>query len=97
MQAEINRAMPRVPVRITGINVIGAEPGVASMVMGRTIPLVQDSMMALVAMNWGAQVRELWVCDASGRVVEITDLSSAPLSEPMNYNAVRDRILARAR
>lgn len=51
MQAEINRAMPRVPVRIAGIKVIGAEPGVTAMVMGRTIPLVQDSMMALVAMN----------------------------------------------
>lgn len=97
MQAEINRAMPRVPVRIAGINAIGAESGVTSLVMGRSIPLVQDSMTALVAMNWGAQVRQLWVCDAMGRVVEVTDLTTAPLSDPMNYNAVRDRILARAR
>lgn len=42
-------------------------------------------------------MRGLWDCDASGRVVEITHLSTALLSDPMNHAAVRDRILARAR
>jgi len=97
MQAEINRAMPRTPVRITGINVVGAEAGVDTLVMGRSIPLVQDSMSANVAMRWGAQARQLWVCDAMGRVVEVTDLSSAPLDDPMHFNATRDRLLALAR
>jgi len=97
MQTEINRAMPRIPVRITAINAIGAESGVESVLMGRTLPLVQDSSAASVASRWGAQVRQLWVCDPQGRVVEVTDLGLATLAEPMNYNAVRDRILARAR
>jgi hypothetical protein len=97
MQTEIDRAMPRTRVRITAINAIGAEAGVASVVMGRTLPLVQDDMTANVAARWGAQVRQLWVCDAAGRVLEVTDLTSASLGETMNYNAVRDRLLALAR
>ena len=80
MQTEIDRAMPRTRVRITAINVIGSEADVASVVMGRALPLVQDDMTANVAARWGAQVRQLWVCDAAGRVLEVTDLTSASLS-----------------
>ncbi len=97
MQSELDRAMPRTRVRITAINAVGAESGVEFVLMGRTLPFVQDTMAAGVASRWGAQVRQLWVCDPTGRVVEVTDLTTASLADPANYNALRDRLLARAR
>ncbi len=97
MQTEINRTPPRVAVRISGINIIGSEDGVPNIVMGRSIPLVQDDMTATVQTRWSAGLRELWVCDVMGRPVEIIDLNTRPLSEMMHYTFVRDRILAAAR
>jgi hypothetical protein len=97
MQGEIDRMMLRTRVRIVGINTVGAEGGVASITEGRTLPLVQDDATARVAPRWGATVRELWICDTMGRVVEVIDLTVRSLAEPMNYSAIRDRLVALAR
>jgi hypothetical protein len=97
MQGAINMAMPRTPVQISIINQIGSEAGTESLLMGRTLPYVQDNEMVGVARRWGAMTRELWILDAMNRRVEVIDLTVRSLSEPMNELAVRNRILEIAR
>lgn len=96
MQQRFDALTPPAPIQIVVINEIGAEAGTSSVLMGRSLPFVQDSATARVWSTWGASRYQLWLVDGMGRRLEVLNLSSAPLTDPTNATQLQTRLLSLA-
>jgi len=100
MQAEIGLGVPAgaaIAIRILGINEAGQESGNAGMVVGRTLPFLQDTPAEYVwGGRWQVEWRDVVVLDAQNRRIAVYNLTAHDLGLPANYAELRDLLLAAA-
>lgn len=85
-------------VHIVGLNGIEyAGRDVSGMIDGRVLPWVQDTAEQHVWESWKVFIRDLFVLDRDGDVVEVVNLTSfnpdPSVNEGENYRAIRDLLL----
>ena len=101
MQAEIDTLLDAVdgvdrPASILGINRLDAGSGNTSVVVGRTIPWLQDTTERMVWESWQITYRDVVILDGENRVLHVYNLSSHDLANAANYATLKNLILEAA-
>ena len=75
---------------ILGVNGIGLESANPTITDGRDLPWLQDTESADTWNLWGIAYRDVVVLDEDGAVLGVFNLTTRSLSEPDNYDALRE-------
>ncbi len=81
-----------------GVNGIEyAAKSIAGMIEGRTLPWVQDNFQQSVWESWEVYIRDLFVLDKHGAVVDVVNLTALDpdptVNEGENYRALKELLL----
>ena len=93
MQAELDTTTTAIPIRILGINETGQESGNAGIVVGNTIPWLQDTAAQNVWSDWKVTWRDVIILDDANNVAGIFNLTDHDLQDPAQYNALKALLL----
>jgi hypothetical protein len=96
MQAEIDTQETRRAVYILGINAIGLESGNAGMTTDRALPWLQPAAGADPWTLWHVEYRDVVILGPGNEPSGTYNLTAHDLSDPTNYAALRDLLLAAA-
>lgn len=80
-------------IRILGVNEAGQESGNAVIVNGRTIPWLQDTPAENVWSDWDVTYRDVIILDADNEVVAVYNLTENDLTQPANYEVLKNMLL----
>lgn len=78
------------------MNAAGLESGNEGFVMGKTLPLLQDTAAVDAWGRWQVTYRDVVVLDVEGRRRDVFNLTENDLSNPANLDTL-ERILSAAR
>ncbi|MBL9037195.1 MAG: hypothetical protein JNG84_01650 [Archangium sp.] len=76
-----------------GVNLSGHEAGNADFVMGRALPLLQDTPQVDAWNAWHTAWRDVVVLDASNAKRGVLNLTSHDLTVPANFAALKQLLL----
>ena len=96
MQGELDATVPDLKIRLLGVNGAGHESGVASMIEGRTIPLLQDTVEADVWGLWAVTYRDVIILDRENVPVGVYNLTTHDLANMGDYEALKGMLLEAA-
>jgi len=96
MQGELDAEVPDLKIRLLGVNGAGHESGVATMISGRTIPLLQDTAEADVWAAWAVTYRDVIILDRENAPVGVYNLTEHDLSNMGDYVALKGMLIAAA-
>jgi hypothetical protein len=108
MQAELQADHPEKEISILSLNLIGAEAGVELFTEIHGLPMVNDSEDDLLWAQWsehctiedhdslGKHWRDLYILNKSNQVVEVYNLTMHNLSDPVNYEELKQKFLTAA-
>ncbi len=96
MQDELATSHPGLDIHLLGINMVGHESGVALMIDGHDIGLVQETAAHDVTGEWGAAWRDVFILDENNEVVAVYNLTANNLADQGNYDTLRDMLIAEA-
>lgn len=96
LQAELNAETTLRPVRILGINEAGQESGNATIVAGRVLPWLQDTVSVNVWQQWQVTYRDVIVLDAENKRITAFNVTNQDLSNADNYAALKAILLEAA-
>ena len=85
MQAELITENADTRIRMSGVNMIGAEAGNADIVAGRSLPWLQDTLDQDVWSQWGVAHFDVIVLDDRNQMVGAYNLAEHDLADPANY------------
>ena len=82
-----------------GVNGIEyAAKSITGMISGRTLPWVQDDAEQRVWESWQVYIRDFFVLDRAGDVVDVVNLTAfnpdPTVNEGENYRAIKDLLLS---
>ena len=89
MQAELDTTATNIPVRILGVNATGQESGNSAIVVGNSIPWLQDLAAQNVWSDWSVTYRDVIVLDDENKVARIYNLTEHDLGNPVYYNQLK--------
>lgn len=89
MQTELFAENADTRVRVSGVNMIGAEAGNPDMVAGRTLPWLQDTPDQDVWVRWGVAHFDVIVIDGHNRWVAAYNLADHDLADPANFEELK--------
>ena len=89
MQVELDTTATTLPIRILGVNETGQESGNSAIVVGNTIPWLQDTAAQNVWSDWKVTYRDVIILDDENRVAGIYNLTDHNLQNPADYNALK--------
>lgn len=95
MQARLDAEAPGA-IRLFAINAAGLESGNEGFVMGKSLPLLQDTAAVDAWALWQVTYRDVVVLDAEGRRRDVFNLTDNDLTSPANQ-ATLEQILLGAR
>ena len=84
---ELDTTATTLPIRILGVNETGQESGNSAIVVGNTIPWLQDTAAQNVWSDWKVTYRDVIILDDENRVAGIYNLTDHNLHNPADYNA----------
>lgn len=98
MQNDLLASFPDLDIQLLGINAAGLETGNSLITSGRDIPWLQDvdgnhDGLSDVWHSWGVTYRDVVIVDAENARVEAFNLTTHDLSNPDNYNTLRQRLI----
>jgi hypothetical protein len=93
MQGELDAIDTARPIRLLGINEAGQESGNSVIVVGRTIPWLQDTESEDVWAKWKVTYRDVVVLDPENRVAGVYNLTEHDLNVPANYDSLKALLL----
>jgi hypothetical protein len=93
MQGELDAEAPELGIRLLGVNGAGYESGVAPMVDGRSIPLLQDTAEAGLWTAWAAEYRDVVVLDRDNTPIAVFNLTEHDLSQMGEYATLKGVLL----
>ena len=98
MQRELDASHPLLDIVILGINDWGLEAGNVSVTEGRDIPWLQDvdgddDGVADIWEQWDVTFRDVVILDANSEKVEAYNLTVHDLSDPENYDTLRQMFI----
>ncbi len=96
MQKDVDLVSTAVKVQILGVNAVGLESGNASITSGRVLPWLQDTPAEDAWTKWGVTYRDVVILDPAGYRVGVFNLTEHDLSDPANYAALEQLLLAAA-
>ena len=85
MQAERITENADTRIRMSGVNMIGAEAGNGDIVAGRSLPWLQDTAGQDVWLHWGVAHFDVIVLDDRNQMVRAYNLAEHDLADPANY------------
>lgn len=94
MQAELDRASPRRPVKLFVIADLDSDGATAAFTMGNSLPVLQDNRVANVQRNWMAAIRDVVVVDDEGTRRLVYNLTTRSLTDSTFYDDLKARLLA---
>lgn len=89
MQAELDTTATTIPIRILGVNETGQESGNAGIVVGNTIPWLQDTAAQDVWSDWQVTYRDVIILDGENKVAGVYNLTEHDLANAPEYNALK--------
>lgn len=92
MQGELETAAPGAVV-LLAVNGAGLESGNEGFVMGKTLPLLQDTTTVDAWTAWQVTYRDVVVLDADGRRRTVFNLTTNDLAVPANFAALKQALL----
>lgn len=92
MQGELDAVAPGA-VALLAVNGAGYESGNDGFVMGKTMPLLQDTAQVNAWAAWQVTYRDVVVLDAEGKQRAVYNLTTNDLSVPANFAALRQLLL----
>lgn len=96
MQDELAVEHPEIALAIHNVNEAGLESGLPDLYAATDLPVLQDDATAQVWTTWGAAWRDVWVVDGDNEPVAVYNLTTYDLSDPVNYQALKDLFVAAA-
>ncbi len=78
---------------LLSVNEAGLEAGNEGFVMGKTMPLLQDTTSINAWALWQVEYRDVVVLDAQGRRRSVQNLTTNDLSVPANFAALKQALL----
>lgn len=96
MQKELETENPSTIIRLAGINQIGAESGNPLNCEGRDIPWLQDTTAESVWADWQVTYRDVIILDGENKVVGVYNLTTYDLTNPTNYDELKNLLKAAA-
>ena len=98
MQRELDASHKLLEIEILGVNDWALETGNEDISQGRDIPWLQDvdgdgNGVSDIWEQWGVTFRDVVILDANGEKVEAYNLTVNNLSEPGNYNTLRQMFI----
>ena len=97
MQGELNGETTARPIKMFGVNVVGAESGNAGITAGRTLPWLQATATVDPWMTWAVTNRDVVILDENNRKIDVYNLTVNDLSNPTNYATLKAKLLAAAK
>ena len=85
MQAELITENADTRIRMSGVNMIGAEAGNPDIVAGRSLPWLQDTLDQDAWSHWGAAHFDVIALDDRNQMVGAYNLGEHDLADPANY------------
>ncbi|MHC4135505.1 MAG: hypothetical protein ACYTDU_00955 [Planctomycetota bacterium] len=85
MQAELLAENVDTRIRMSGVNMIGADAGNPDIVAGRSLPWLQDTLDQDVWSRWGVAHFDVIVVDDRNQQIAAYNLSDHDLADPANY------------
>ena len=89
MQNELDAMNLARPVQILGVNGIGRDSGNNSMMSGRDLPLLQDTVDVEVWAAWAPVYRDVIILGPDNVEVGVFNLTTNSLSDPDNFDALK--------
>lgn len=96
MQDELAAEHPEIALTIHNVNQEGLDSGLPDLYAATDLPVLQDDATAQVWTNWGATWRDVFVVDGDNETVAVFNLTTYDLSDPANYQALKDLFVAAA-
>ncbi len=93
MQGELDGGFPELGISLLGVNGAGFESGVPDMVLGRTIPLLQDTVEVDAWTAWGVEYRDVIILDRDNVPVGVFNLTAHDLSQMGEYEALKGMLI----
>jgi hypothetical protein len=93
MQGELDGEVPELGIHLLGVNGAGHESGVAAMIAGRTIPLLQDTAEDDVWGAWAVVYRDVVILDRDNAPVGVFNLTENDLSNMADYTALKTTLI----
>lgn len=78
---------------LLSVNEAGLESGNEGFVMGKSMPLLQDTTGTNAWALWQVEYRDVVVLDAQGRRRSVQNLTTNDLSVPANFAALKQALL----
>lgn len=78
---------------LVSVNEAGLESGNEGFVMGKSMPLLQDTTGTNAWALWQVEYRDVVVLDAQGRRRSVQNLTTNDLSVPANFAALKQALL----
>lgn len=92
MMAEIENEGHAMPIRIAGVNEPGAEAGNDAFTVGLGVPWLQDTAEEMAGASWGAEHFDLVIVDPGNVEVAVYSLIEYDLSDPVNYETIKQAL-----
>ncbi len=73
-----------------------AESGNATACEGRDLPWLQDTDTPAQAIEWGNAYRDVAIVDGNNMQVDVFNLTENDLTDPINYDELKRRLLSAA-
>lgn len=94
MQAEMENEGHAMPVHMAGVNEPGSEAGNDAFTVGLGLPWLQDTAAEMVGASWGAEHFDLVILGPDNVEVAIYSLIEFDLSDPANYEEIKQALAA---
>lgn len=78
---------------LLSVNAAGLEAGNEGFAMGKSTPLLQDTMAVNAWSQWQVEYRDVVVLDAAGRRRGVQNLTTADLNVAVNFAALKALLL----
>jgi hypothetical protein len=86
-----------VPVRLLGVNAVGAEYDDSLMSAGRTLPWLQDVAGQQVWTSWGVTYRDVVILGPDNAKLAVYNLTVHDLADTASFNGLKRILLAAAK
>ena len=89
----MNSDYPLLDITILGVNDTAFSSGNEAITEGRDLPWLQNTAEADVWNAWGVTYRDVWILDGENHLVDVFNVTANPLSDPMNYDTLKQMFL----
>ena len=108
MQTELQTDHPDLNISILSINLKGAEAGVDVFTEEHALPMVQDTELSAIWLNWGELCtieehdaeskhwRDLFILNKQNQVLKVYNLTLNNLGTPENYEELKQKFIQAA-